>query len=106
MKLPRATLKQPKPATDIGPGGYDIKDQMEGGYSFGKAKTVEGKDAAAPGPGAYKPKDVSKLSNLGRFGKQVRGIDKVRATTSDAGPGAYDLKDKWGGGYSFGKDKK
>lgn len=38
IKLPRAGKRDIKPATDVGPGGYDIKDKKDGGFSFGKDK--------------------------------------------------------------------
>lgn len=94
--------------TDAGPGAYNLKDPNGGGFSFGKDPKDHISESAVPGPGQYPAKKVNPLSNLGKFGRQRRGIDINKDKTGAAGgPGDYNPKvDNWSGGYSIGREKR
>lgn len=105
IKLPRAEKRDARPVTDVGPGGYDIKDKFGGGYSFGKGNRKHNDDTAIPGPGQYSLKEMPPLANTGKFNKQKRNLNGNQASDA-AGPGAYDIKLDYRGGFKFGRDKK
>ena len=105
IKLPRAAKKDPKHVSDIGPGGYEIKDKHEGGYSFGKGNRQNHNDPAVPGPGQYSVKEIPPIRRGIPFFKQKRAVGLPNESDS-AGPGAYDIKDKYSGGFKFGRDKR
>lgn len=105
FKMPQAAKKDQRIGTDIGPGGYDIKDKFEGGYSFGKSGKQHDYDSAVPGPGQYPVKQLSPIKPGPKFSKQKRTVGAPLAGEG-LGPGAYDIKDKFSGGFRFGRDAR
>lgn len=105
VKLPKAAKREQKPVTDVGPGGYEIKDKHDGGFSFGKGKRQHENDPSVPGPGQYQMKPVAPLTSGNTFNRQKRRVG-LNDEDTGAGPGAYEIKDKYGGGFKFGRDKR
>lgn len=105
VKIPKGQRRERQPMTEAGPGSYDIKDQHDGGFKFGKSKKGYENDPSIPGPGAYSLKELPFLSNAGKFAKQKRDYERHSAT-GETGPGAYNIKSDHKGGFKFGKDKK
>lgn len=107
ISLPKAQKREVRPTTDIGPGGY-LKDSpgKPSGFSFGKDKKDHEGLMTAPGPGAYQLKAPEPLYNPRSFGKSERGLGKSRSQADQIGPGAYEIKDKYSGGFRFGKDAR
>ena len=104
FKLPQAEKRGLKPATDIAPGAYDIKDKYDGGFRFGKDKRDHLDKEEKPGPGTYEMIKVPLISPTGKFPKARRALTTVKGI--DIGPGAYELNEKLDGGFHFGKDKR
>jgi Sperm-tail PG-rich repeat len=105
--LPKSHKLEVRPATDVGPGGYNIDSLGKpSGFSFGKDKKEHEALQAAPGPGAYQLKAPPPLYNPRSFSKSQRGLNKSKSEAEELGPGAYEIKLKYGGGFKFGKDAR
>lgn len=107
ISLPKSHKREIRPATDVGPGGYMTeKPNKPTGFTFGRDKKEHENSQTAPGPGAYQLKAPPALYNPRSFPKTERGLGRSKSQAEQVGPGAYDIKDKYSGGFKFGKDAR
>lgn len=89
-----------------GPGMYDKPSSPGKSYTFGKEQSP-GVGSLAPGPGAYDAKDemVRSGSKQTKIGSAKRGTFVPTQIDEEPGPGMYNVEDKKGGGFTFGKEQ-
>jgi Sperm-tail PG-rich repeat len=103
--LARSKRDRSKTTDTIGPGAYKV-DKSDFGQKAGY--TIAGKykehgEEDRPGPAQYDyGKYLDKL-DWGHGIKMSKAGKREQKPTTDIGPGGYDINDKFGGGYSFGK---